>query len=685
MPAKLLSEMNRFSIRRSAVFLRRTTATDRIALAVILLFIVFVIFSRAGRALPYTGLLGFLTFLALFYLLIRVLPWMRTHVLWRLRYRLIAAYVFIAVVPVVLLLTMFAVGSWLLYLELGAHLLHDDLDSRIAIVAADAGSIISEVEQRVDAGDDTGSDRKTAKPASLNGDALLSQPGIAGLVRAARAQWPGLEVFLNPGDHLAKLGQGSHFTGIVEHEGKLWFACRESREANSTPISVVVVAPLTSDVLDSLQSELGQVQLVLFKPVASQPTDGSFSYKSPQGTWYSAGVTISSVRRRLQAPTGRLDLRVSGASIFEALHLDPGGEHEPAPVIALFEVRPSALNRRLFTSVGALGPTLVFVLGAVGVIFLALGIAGLVTGIILTRTITRAVADLYEATLHVRRGDFSHRIRVHQRDQLGALAESFNEMASSVSDLIEEQRRRERLENEVAIAREVQEQLFPRSLPSLPGLQLAAICRPARSVSGDYYDFLRLGPTRVGIALADISGKGIFAALLMASLQAALRSTAALDGKDGTAGLVKRLNAHVFQNTADDRYATFFYAVYDTETRTLNYTNAGHLPPFFVSEAGVQQLDTGGTVIGMFEECTYSQGSVKVAPNSTLVAFSDGLTEPENVYGEEFGTHRLREEILRHLANTPDRLAESLLAAVDQWAGTAEQADDMTVVVARMP
>ena len=364
--------------------------------------------------------------------------------------------------------------------------------------------------------------------------------------------------------------------------------------------------------------------------------------------------------------------------------MKPEKDSTTAPVLASFSLRPSALNRRLFTSVGALGPALVTLLVVVGVIFLVLEAAALATGVVLTRTITRSVGDLYEGTLHVRQGDFSHRIRVRTRDQLGALGDSFNEMTSSISELIEEQRKRQRLENELSIAREVQNQLFPRSLPALPGLELAAICKPARTVSGDYYDFIQVGPSRLGIALADISGKGISAALLMASLQAALRSQAMLDGHGGTAALVARLNHHLFKNTSDDRYATFFYAVYDTVSRTLTYTNAGHLPPFFVLNGRVQTLDEGGTVVGLFDDSPYDQGVVQVSPGSVLVAFSDGLTEPENVYGEQFGLERLRDEVVRQQSSPPNRLAEGLIAASEQWAGTAEQADDITVVVARM-
>jgi len=644
---------------------------DRIALAIVLLYAIFKIVEAFGRALPLTSLLGFLSFLCIFYFFVRMLPWVRTKLLWRLRYRLIAAYLFIAVVPLILLLTIAGVASYLLYLELGAHLLNDDLQERISIISVDADEIAGAIQQEAIKGVDPRS------------DSVLSRPAVSSLIATAGAEWPEIKLLQNRGEKMVKLGDGHHFAGLVEHEGKLWFASAETRTAGSTTFSVVLVAPLTPEILDRLPSELGQVRFVLFRPVTDVPVTG-LSYKSPEGRLYAPGQEVGSRRRLLQPAANRLDLGLSGASILDAMHLDAGSETAPAPVWATFSFRPSVLNRRLFTSVGELGPTLILFLLIVGVIFLAIEIAALATGVVLTRTITRAVADLYEATLRVRRGDFTHRIRVHQRDQLGDLAESFNEMSSSVSQLIAEQGRRQKLENEISIAREVQEQLFPRSLPTLPGLQLAAVCRPARVVSGDYYDFIKLSPSRVAIALADISGKGIFAALLMASLQAALRSTAAMDGKDGTASLVSRLNSHVFKNTSDDRYATFFYAVYDSDTMLLTYTNAGHLAPFFVSDAGVQSLDTGGTVVGLFEEYPYVQGTVKVEPGSLLVAFSDGLTEPENVYGEEFGMMRVKDEILRQRTIAPQRLAENLIAAAEQWAGTPEQADDITVVVARM-
>ncbi|MGA8145260.1 MAG: SpoIIE family protein phosphatase [Candidatus Acidiferrales bacterium] len=662
--------MPQLSPRRLSVFFRRTTILDRVALAVLLLYAIFRLSALAGMRLPFTGLLFFLSLIAVFYFFVRLMPWFRNQLLWRLRNRLIVAYVFIAVVPVVLLLSMVGLAAYGLYLELGAHLLHDDLQDRISLVAGDAESIANAIEEEANKG------------ISPNDQAILARSEVAVLIGAARREWPDVRVLLNRGQHLLDAGNGRAYSGLVEFEHQLWIASAQSRQSRSGPVFVFVGAPVTPAFLDSLASELGPIQMMLLQPSPGKPR-GGISLEI-QNRVYIPGQQILSRKRALAPAANFLDVRVNGASTLEALHHDPGQDPSPAPVLASFALRPSALNHRLLTSVGAVGPLLVSLLLLAGIIFLALEIVALVTGVVLTRTITRAVGDLYDATLRVRRGDFTHRVRVHQHDQLGALGESFNEMTTSVSELIQEQRQRQRLENELSIAREVQEQLFPRSLPELPGLQLAAICRPARTVSGDYYDFIRLGPSRLGIALADISGKGISAALLMASLQASLRSNAMLDGHNGTARLVERLNRHLFKNTSDDRYATFFYAVYDCEAKSLTYTNAGHLAPFFVNAGKVQKLDEGGTVVGLFEEVPYTQGTLQVEPGSMLVAFSDGLTEPENVYGEEFGMERLKDEILRQTSAPPSRVAENLIAAAEQWAGSAEQADDITVVVARM-
>jgi sigma-B regulation protein RsbU (phosphoserine phosphatase) len=291
----------------------------------------------------------------------------------------------------------------------------------------------------------------------------------------------------------------------------------------------------------------------------------------------------------------------------------------------------------------------------------------------------------------VQSGDLSYRVRLPHRDQLAALGESFNSMMQSVSTLMDEQRQRQKLENELSIAHEVQQQLFPHALPNIQGVEIEAFCRPARVVSGDYYDFVRISPTRLAFALADISGKGISAALLMANVQAALRSdvlryrnpagtaTAQID----TAEIVTHLNRHLFRNTSSERYATCFFGVCDMEARRLYYTNAGHLPPVYICDGCAEPLDTGGMVVGLFDDVPFKQGVVQIKSGGLLVAYSDGLIETENVYGEEFGASRLADVAARNMDGSPKGVSEALVRAVEEWSGSPEQADDMTVVVLR--
>lgn len=660
------------------LWLRRTSPLDRAAFAVLVLYVVERIALGIGIYVPFESFIAFVSFVAVVYFVVRLIPWIRTRLLWRLRNRLIVAYIFMAVVPVVLLLTMVAVSLYLLELQIGAHLLGDDLQSHYDIIAADTNAIAAALSREPGLKPDT----PVSPTATAIEDPVLSRPGVASVIAAAKARWPELRVVVNHGQQLVRAASGAQWSGLAEFRNQLWFASAVSLPIPQGHTTVLVVSPITAETLNQLPSKLGPIQLTLLEP-AAQASPGGTAVQLGAAR-YVLGERVASTQRLLAPASNWFDLRVDGGATLEALRADLGPDTVERPVLARFSLRISAVNRDLLTSVGALGPILVDILIVAALVFLLLELAAFATGVVMTRTITRSVADLYDGTLHVRRGDFSHRVRVLKRDQLGALAESFNEMTGSITELIEEQRQRQRLENEVAIAREVQQQLFPHAVPSVPGLDLYAICRPARVVSGDYYDFIPLGPGRVGIALADISGKGIFAALLMASLQAALRSTATLDGKGGTKELVSVLNQHLFKNTSDDRYATLFYAVYDSASRTLTYTNAGHLAPLFVSDGRVQSLDQGGTVVGMFEDARYTQGTITVTPGSVLVGFSDGLTEPESVYGEEFGIERLKAEVLRQRDVSAARLAENLVAAVEQWAGTPEQADDITVVVARM-
>ena len=628
--------------------------------------------TSLGRYLSFLGAWRVILFvLAAGYLMVRLGRWARKRLLWGLRNRLVVAYIFIAVVPVVLLLAMAGLSAYLLYFQLGAHLLQDDLSERISEVSHIAETLDETIENDI------------ARGVRVNARAVLTRTGIAAMMSAASKRLPGLEVHLP--EAAAAIGSNvrpvNGYSGLVQSDGNLWIEAVVPGRFESEQGELFVRVPVTGAFLAGLAPDLGPIQLTTFRPAATSDSDASILDLS--GRRLVRAAQVASVRP-LQPKRGWYDMGISGGSTLNAVLLS---HNEPTtdtmPVAATFSLRPSVMTRRLFASLGLLGDPLVIILILIGVFFLILEVAALVTGVVLTRTITLAVDDLYEATRHVRQGDFRHRIHVRQRDQLGVLAESFNAMTGSIAELIEEQRQRQKLENELTIAREVQTQLFPRALPEMSGVELAAVCRAARVVSGDYYDFMNLGQSRLGMAIADISGKGISAALLMASLQAALRGQAVMNGHRTTAQVVSSLNRHLFLNTSDDRYATLFYAEYDASSRSLCYTNAGHCAPLFVVGNTVKKLDQGGTVVGLFDNADYQQVAVPAEPGALFVGFSDGLLEPENVYGEEFGTLRLANEVLRLRDIPAERLAKGLLSAVEQWAGSPEQADDMTVIVAR--
>ena len=196
--------------------------------------------------------------------------------------------------------------------------------------------------------------------------------------------------------------------------------------------------------------------------------------------------------------------------------------------------------------------------------------------------------------------------------------------------------KRETLHREIEIAREVQQRLFPQNLPHVAALEYAGHCRPASGVGGDYYDFLALSSGRLGLAIGDISGKGIPAALLMASLQASVRGQS-LGGGDDIAGLVTNVNQLVYDASPENRYATFFYAQFDPATRRLIYTNGGHNPPMLLREQEVILLETGGPPVGLFRPACYQQAEIQLEPGDVLVFYTDGISEAENPTEDEWG------------------------------------------------
>jgi sigma-B regulation protein RsbU (phosphoserine phosphatase) len=632
------------------------------------------------------------------YYLGRLLGFIRRRLLWRLRWRLIVTYVFIAFVPIALIGCLVALGIFIVGGQFAALLVTSNLRERF------------EALQQVN--------RAVAHGARLD-SSLTAEQTLDRLenfyvkeLEQHAASYPGLEVTLRMGSQLRAFRldgtkvqppltipawfKQEEFAGIVMDGDQLALRSIQRGPTAAGSLIAILSQPFTPELLDVAGEGIGPVGVMTLRPAQREanPQSSKVHVRVQTGQEnYERSASINSKRSKLPEAANRLDFTVLGASSLEPVSWQGETQQKfSPPAFVGVSSRVMALDRRLLETQAELSQVYVVVFKVVAVIFLLIEGVALLIGVRLTRSITYTVHKLYGATERVKKGDFSYRIGIPSSDQLSALGEAFDSMTASVERLLRESEEKLRLESELEIAREVQAQLFPRSAPEVPGLTLYGVCKAARSVSGDYYDFLELGEKRICLVLGDVSGKGISAALLMAAIQSALRAQfydgfAPTSGSHtlalSTAAVVGRLNRQLFENTPREKYVTFFFALYDAATRTLTYTNAGHLPPVLLRRGKVERLNVGGTVVGLFSPMNYEQAEIQIQPGDLLLAFTDGITEPENIYGEEFGEDRVLEVVRRALSTSPQILVEEIYRSVSDWTGSPELQDDMTLVVAK--
>jgi len=628
------------------------------------------------------GWVSFLSFLVIVLFLILAIRWVKAKALWRLRNRLIVTYVFIGVIPVVMLIVLALLSFYLFAGQFATFVVTTALDSELNSLDAANSAIAHQLAVKLDAG------------------ATPDAPALEGLRRTNKAwtdrhvhAWRDGKIVLSSSPSAAASSppvlpsylKGS-FREVVRDHDKLFLRAAETIPIRGGSLTVLSSEPLDQHLLQDLAANLGEI--TLFTGITSNAVPA-----------YIAGT--------VPPPARTLDREVSFPTSVSVVNWDTGDRLNPVAISV--HTRVSKLYGRLFDSLGDIAPAVEWGLLVVAIIFALIEITAIFIGTRLTRTVTGAVAELYEGTMHVNRGDFSHRIPVRSNDQVATLATSFNSMTASLEKLIEEQKQKQRLENELTIAKEVQAQLFPQESIQLASLEVHGFFRPARTVSGDYYDFLALDSDRLILAVGDISGKGISAALLMATIHSAvrayslqanpvLRERAAVGATLGSGvsppscvngvdvspcALLSLLNHQLYESTPPEKYATLFLGIYNGAERKLTYSNGGHLPPIIMSEDGsIRRLECGGTVVGLFDQRSYEEDSVELRRGEIFLAYTDGVTEPENDFGE-FGEQRLI-DLLRENRELPlPRITEIVTAAVDDWIGAEEQPDDVTLVLAR--
>ena len=625
----------------------------------------------------------------------RVYALARHRLLWRVRRKLILSYVFIGVVPVLLVVIFFTLGGLLFFFNVSAFMLRNHVASVV-----DGARFLAQAAA------------PTLDPAS---PAPQLTSGLVTRQNAASERYPLVSYALVPSDSRCSSGDASSpaaqlVAGPWSHveappsipswvpcsglaslityqaEGGTALAARAISWPPGFKSALVVDIPFGDALIREFHDEMGiTIESYTIVELADRRDES----------------TVNERRGRLVVGPVNLRLGQQAEPLGWVAFLDYTDWKTGAtsPLTVGFRMGPAAVYRYLSGPSFApldnynLGQIFLILIAVIAGLFLIIQAVALVMGLSLARSITGSVHELFAGTERVRRGDFSHKIAIRSRDQLGELAGSFNSMTASIEGLLLEKAEKERLEQELKIARSIQMSLLPQGPLQMPGLSLSGHCEPAREVGGDYYDFLPLEDDRLGILIADVAGKGTSAALYMAELK----------------GLVLSLSRHhvsprkmlieanqIISKHLDSRsFITMTYAVVDLRVRTITCARAGHCPMVYVPGPDAPsrtpqiltpdgmvlglQFDLGDTFDRILEEVTLPLGR-----GDLFVLYTDGISEAMNAQGDCFGDQRLVDLAALNADLTSDDLRACILDDVHAFAGDAAQHDDMTMVLLKI-
>ena len=595
----------------------------------------------------------------------------KRRLLWRVRRKLTLSYIFIGVVPALLIICFFVLCGLLLFFNVSAFMLR----TRVAALVDQARFLAQSAALDLQAGNTAGelqaalerryAGARTSYPQVSY--ALVSGAKACGVSSSRGSAVPADGMTAGPWSHLpapASVPEWvpcSGFAGLLAyHEGQL-FAARGVAwlDGASGTRAVIVDVPASPELVHQLQDETG---IVIGDAAGAEGADGlQWVAFLEQANWGTGATTPMTLAFRMSV--GDIYNRISGP---------------PLAQLGTFNF----------------GQVLLVLVAVVAGLFLVIQVVALGMGLALARSITGSVHELFTGTERVRQGDFTHKIPIRTRDQLGELAESFNSMTASIEDLLQQKAEKERLEQELKIAREIQMSLLPQGPLRMPGLALTGHCEPAREVGGDYYDYVPLDEHRFAILIADVSGKGTSAALYMAELKGIILSLS--QRHRSPRSLLIDANGILSKHLDSRSFITITYAVVDLQARTLTYARAGHCPliympgPYAVVRR-VQILAPDGLVLGlqigdegrMFTQLL-EEVTLPLGPGDLFVLYTDGITEAMNAEGDCFGEHRLGDLVQAHAHLPFEELRERILREVGGFVGALPQQDDMTMLLLKV-
>lgn len=658
------------------------------------------------------------------YFVVRGMAFLKRRLLWRVRRKLIISYIFIGFVPAILIAAFFLLGGVLLFSNFSSYL----VQTRFRALTERAASIASTTAVEIQ----RAGGRDVATILARREAALASEfPGVSFAVVPMNRPCATVE----PPDKIRPVGMPqietagawshvdppSYVPGWVTCDGFSGLLAYERDGENRDRVPSGLAPPNAPDVNVSFGFDTHALVRALAFPESRQPgyavvVDLLVKNSVKEQVRRDTGAELTGMLRLGSANAPRLpplprratdpDEAVEAVSTtpslapvsyayleyFDWLTGDRGGVLSVPMRFGIGEIyqriTSSGFSNQNF------GETLFLILIVIGVLFLIIQGAALVMGLTLARSITGAVHELFEGTERVRQGDFTHKIPVVEKDQLGELSESFNTMTASIEDLLLQAAEKKRLEEELRIAHEIQMSLLPQGPLRMPGLSVTALCVPAREVGGDYYDFLPLDDHRVGVLIADVSGKGTSAALYMAELKGLVLSLSRIHTSPRE--LLIDANRIIAQHLDARSFITMTYAVIDLRARTMTYARAGHTPLIYVPAKAngqsrvAQILAPDGLVLGLkiddgqtFERLLEEE-TIPLQAGDLYLFFTDGISESMNAADDCFGEARLGRLVEEHGDLPPDQLRERVLREISAFVGDAPQHDDMTMILLKV-
>ena len=646
------------------------------------------------------------------YFLVQLFLRAKRRLLWRVRRKLTLSYIFIGFVPALLIITFFLLSGLLLFFNMSSYMLRTRLSGLVDETRFLAQSAALELERAATIGEmqQTLNRRQAAvsRYPFVSYAAVPAQALCGGRTAAARVSLAD-PITAGPWAQGAVPSriptwipcQGHAGLVIVRTEGlRSEVAARAVMRPDGASYVVIIDVPLGEQLVRELQTDTGITlnnitALENLGPDPPAPTEGTSTAPGEAAPPYRIIVGPANVSLESN-PDGRF----TWVTFIEYADWDTG---DTRTLTASFRLAPTAVWERISgASLSRLGnfnfgQILLIMLAVVGSLLFVIQAIAFVMGLTLARSITGSVHELFAGTERVQHGDFTYKIPIQSRDQLGELAKSFNSMTASIEGLMLEAAEKKRLEEELRIAHEIQMSLLPHGPLVMPGLSATALCIPAREVGGDYYDFLPLDDHRVGILIADVSGKGASAAFYMAQLKGLMLSLSAIHSSP--CALLIAANRIIAQHLDSKTFITVTYAIVDLRAGTMTYARAGHTPLIHVPGAKTnivppsrraRILAPSGMVVGlkldsgeMFERLLEEE-TIELGAGDLFVFFTDGISEAMNSADDCFGEVRLGQLVEDHADLPPEELRERVLREVLSFVDGAPQHDDMTMILVRV-